>query len=905
MPTIGMGIIARNAEATIRDCLESFLEHIEQCVVVKAGESTDATPQILDELKLKYPDKLELYDFEWIDDFSAARNFCFSKLKTDWLLWCDADDILYQAEKLHKLVDEAHAEVGAIWFSYHYAVDEFGNPTTIYERERLLRAKFGWVWQSRIHETVSPLQPCKYVRSDDVIYIHRHTAGEGRSERNFRILNIMHKENPEDKRIWLYLGHQNFAAGFWAKASEWYLKFGTDLGAIPLERFQSLCYCSKAMRNMQDKQAIDVALMAVELFPEYKDGYLELAHSYLTFGLYDKAIHFAKISDNKELIRQPPPLIFINPLEYTFNKYALLSECYLKKGDLKTARNWTSEAYKVRPSPDVKNNIDYIDQLVLRDRITESIKVLAVHLLDNKELVKLPSLLASTPYWFRDTVEYGQLTKSIRHYTSGIIDKPDIVETEGNSAIVNIANVVNPEKLMAELDEKYQKVTVVCPMPSPQSQQVNTFSQRDIEELIVSKEGRHIINLRREPTRLWFEYDRKPKDDQKAISMRFYVGQGLEFWSPETIAKNGCGGSETAVAMMAQELAKLNCDSIVYAMDNQVWNGVIYRNFRDYNPEAVQCHLFISSRVPELFQDNILAKQKWLWAHDIHFWDRLTPEIAERIDVIIALTHWHAEHLKRAYPFLKDCSIIDLDDHDKTYDDLWTPNIFYPDGTITNLPKLVILGDAIDVKRFRNIRERRILHRFVWCSSPDRGLEELLQMWGSIKKGLPDAELKIFYGWDYFDKSLYIPVQREFKERIKQLIQQDGVEWCGRIGQVQIVRELMKADCMVYPPHAFRETYGIAFLEAQAAGCLVFYRQNGALGETVGDRGVPIPIEAKQDEVVQIILEALSQREECGRIRWRAKRYGLQRTWAKQAEKLLNLYWELENEQNNGNQGNK
>ncbi len=143
METIGVGIIARNAGKTVKACIQSFAEHVDQIVVVLAGESTDNTKA---EVQAASP-KVEIFEIPWVDDFSAARNFSFSRLNTDWVLWVDADDEVYQAENLRKLIAEAIPEVGCLWFPYHYAIDEFGNVCTIYERERLLRAKSQWIWQ--------------------------------------------------------------------------------------------------------------------------------------------------------------------------------------------------------------------------------------------------------------------------------------------------------------------------------------------------------------------------------------------------------------------------------------------------------------------------------------------------------------------------------------------------------------------------------------------------------------------------------------------------------------------------------------------------------------------------------------------------------------------------------------
>jgi glycosyltransferase involved in cell wall biosynthesis len=890
METIGVAIICRNSEATIKDCVESFIDHVDQVVIVKAGESTDKTAEILDRLKSAYPDKIELFDFVWIDDFSAARNFSFSKLKTSWALWVDSDDVIYQPENLRKLAASAQPEVGGIWFPYHYAIDEFGNPTTIYERERLLRTSCGWIWRSRIHETVSPLRKCAYVRTSDVMIRHQHGAGGNRSERNFRILELMAKEDPTDKRVWLYLGHQNFAAGFWAKSAEWYLKFGTDTGAIALERFQALCYCSKALRNMSDTQAIEVANMAVMLMPNLKDGYLEMAHSYLTFKDWDKAILYAQLSDVKGLMVEPPAMIFINPLEYTFNRYALLSEAHLRKGEIALARDFMNQAYAVRPTADVKNNIEMLEGMLRRERVQDGIRALSVELINTKEEARLEALLGVCPWWYREVPEYQQIRNGVAQRLKEVKDDPQIAVGENKSVTVNLGNSLSPHKLLETLDKDFDRVTVIAPLPNQEGRQVAVYPKCEVETLLMSSPGRSIINLRQEPTRIVAEYDhRKPPAD--SLVVRMYLGQGLEYWSPKTIAEVGCGGSETSAALLCKALAAKGNQPILYAMDDQIWDRVLYR--REFNPGP--CHLFIASRIPEILNEDIQARQKWLWVHDIHCWDRLTPEIAERIDCIVALSHWHVGHLKRTYPWLADAEVIDMDDQDPTYEDNFNPHTFKGEKP-ARLPKIAIIGDAIDTDRFRGFHEDKIDHSFIWCSSPDRGLEELLAMWPLILDKWPDATLRIFYGWDYFNSSLHIPAQREFKERIRRWIEQKGVKWCGRIGQDMLAHELKKAQILLYPPpHEFRETYGITFIEAQAARVLCFYRKNGALGETIGDRGIPLDLDMKPQEVVAKIINTVENRMACDIIKSRAKKYGMTRDWNVQADKFLALYRRLTN----------
>jgi len=889
MQTVGMAFIARNVEKTIKDCIESFIEHVDECAVVLAGESTDRTEAIIDELIKKYK-HLHKHHFKWVEDFSAARNYSFGKIHTDWAFWVDADDTIKGAEHLREWANGLEEEVGAVWFPYDYAQDEFGNTITLYERERLLRMKYCWVWSGRLHETVSPIYECKYVRNNNVVVMHNHLAGASRHDRNMSLLKIMLEENPEDKRIWLYLGHQNYAAMNWMEGAKWFLRFGQDKGAVPLERYQALCYASKALRTMEDyPQSLDVAMAAVTIYPDYKDAYIEAAHSYMMMKENDKAIHFAQLADNKELMREPPSIIFVNPTDYTFRRCAIISECYEQKGDLEKAHEWALKSYGYVPHPALQQNITNLRARILREKITEGIRMLAVELVDSRESIKLKQLREATPSWFRETPDYLQLLQGVKNFAyekdgTEVLSKPDIVEN-GEECIVNLRIAYGISNLLKQLDEKYKKVTIISPSPNARTDQFNALSQVDMEHLMIEGD-RHIINLRQEMSRVWCEYDQQKPT---GLFVKFYVGQGLEHWNPQTIRVKGCGGSETAVAKVSAVLAEEGHSPVVYAMDNQIWDGVMYRSHEKFtNPE---CDWFISSRIPDIFNSEFKAGQKWLWVHDIHCWDRLTPDNAAEIDVIIALSHWHADHLKRAYPFLAGAEVIDLDDQDKTYEDEWTPHVFHKDEEAIKLPKIAIIGNGIDTERFENISREKIPHSFIWMSSPDRGLEELLGLWGLLREKLPDATLKIFYGWDYFDKSLHIPEQREFKERIRTLIQQPGVQWCDRIGQAELAIELGKTEALVYPPpHQFRETYGIAFLEAQAAGTLVFYRQNGALGETIGNRGVPLAMDLTPPQIVDIIYRTLDNKVLCARLKKKGMSYAMKRTWKIQALKMLRLY---------------
>ena len=78
MITISVCMIVKNEEAQLAACLDSLKPIADEIIVVDTG-SSDSTKEIA----ARYTDRI--YDFPWIDDFAAARNFAFSKAKMEYI----------------------------------------------------------------------------------------------------------------------------------------------------------------------------------------------------------------------------------------------------------------------------------------------------------------------------------------------------------------------------------------------------------------------------------------------------------------------------------------------------------------------------------------------------------------------------------------------------------------------------------------------------------------------------------------------------------------------------------------------------------------------------------------------------------------------------------------------------
>ena len=85
-------MIVKNEENVLARCLDSVKEIADEIVIVDTG-STDHTKEIVG----RFTGKID--DFQWIDDFSAARNYAFSLATQEFILWLDADDFFAERDR--------------------------------------------------------------------------------------------------------------------------------------------------------------------------------------------------------------------------------------------------------------------------------------------------------------------------------------------------------------------------------------------------------------------------------------------------------------------------------------------------------------------------------------------------------------------------------------------------------------------------------------------------------------------------------------------------------------------------------------------------------------------------------------------------------------------------------------
>jgi len=177
MATISLCMIVKNEERVLKRCLDSIYDLVDEIVIVDTG-SSDATKQIASE----YTDKV--FDFEWINDFSAARNYSFSKCSMDYIYVADADEYLDEANRFQfkVLKDNIYPEIEIVQMMYETLTHDTVLNVFREYRPKLFKRLREFNWINPIHETVR-LDPLVF--DSDIVVTHEPESNH--AKRDFSI----------------------------------------------------------------------------------------------------------------------------------------------------------------------------------------------------------------------------------------------------------------------------------------------------------------------------------------------------------------------------------------------------------------------------------------------------------------------------------------------------------------------------------------------------------------------------------------------------------------------------------------------------------------------------------------------------------------------------------------------
>lgn len=347
MMTISLCMIVRNEEETLPRCLDSVGDVVDEIIIVDTG-STDGTKAAA----AAYTQKI--FDFPWIQDFSAARNFAFDQATMEYQLWLDADDILppQEREKLRRLKETLDSGVDLVTMKYQTHFDEAGNPILISTRERLVKRSKGYRWQDPIHEYM-PMSG--NILHSDIVVVHQKPPTDTVSTRNLLIYESIEYKDPLTPRQEYYFARELMDHGQHAKALYYFGRF-LDGGRGWSEDCIAACYamarCHRALGRRED--ALPVLLRSFTYGSPRAEICSQVGYHYQARREFAAALEWFKFAAG---LAVPDTMGFFLNRYWHYVPNLEAGVCCYHLGDI-TQANWFNEqAAKDRPQdPAVLNN---------------------------------------------------------------------------------------------------------------------------------------------------------------------------------------------------------------------------------------------------------------------------------------------------------------------------------------------------------------------------------------------------------------------------------------------------------------------------------------------------------------------------------------------------------------------
>ena len=351
----------------------------------------------------------------------------------------------------------------------------------------------------------------------------------------------------------------------------------------------------------------------------------------------------------------------------------------------------------------------------------------------------------------------------------------------------------------------------------------------------------------------------------KSKNILVYTGFAPFKWNYTFSLSNALGGSETAIACLTKNFPDNYTVYVTGDVEEEKVDNITYINLNNLKDliNKTPFHSVIVSRYLNFYElySNFSAYQTFIWAHDISLYsygtnlsvENILTKWEAKITGCICQTEWHKNLFLSSYPQLKDKI-----------------------GIINN-------GINVDIFNSKDLNQvRKTTNRFIYTSCSERGLYKLVQLWESILKQLPDAELAIS-SYNNFPKS------EEDNKIIEIINKTPSIKHFGKLNRIQLYNLMSTAEYWLYPSY-FQETSCITSLELLASEVICLYYPVAGLVNTVGEYGVQI---LEGNEIDTLLNLSVKKKME---LKKKGKEYALSCSWQNRATEWSNILFSKESE---------
>lgn len=289
---LSVGMIVKNEETRLEKCLSALVPVLSavggELVIADTG-STDSTVEIA----RKYTDRV--FHFDWVKDFSAARNFTLEMSRGEWFMFIDADEVLIDGQELVQFFTsgEYRKYNSASYIQRNYS-DSAMKEYSDYTVHRIVRVTPRTHFVNPVHEVIEPFEaPTKQLSTAVAHSGYIYSSEQQKLDKFHRntelLLKRFNTESDPSPLLYLQLG-QSFALYDEERALE-YFKAGIeksrltgDASFFPLYNETAVHYYRKKEWNMTAQVCRDYFRDRQGSFPAATDcemhGILALALQY-------------------------------------------------------------------------------------------------------------------------------------------------------------------------------------------------------------------------------------------------------------------------------------------------------------------------------------------------------------------------------------------------------------------------------------------------------------------------------------------------------------------------------------------------------------------------------------------------------------------------------------------------
>lgn len=294
--SISICIITKNESSLLKQCLECLTPYAKggghEILVVDTG-STDDT------LEMCKAFTNSIYEFPWINDFSAARNFAAKHAAHDWILCIDSDEFItsWNEQNLQVQIAKYPKAIGGFLriSTCGFGPNQYDSNDKVY---RMYNRKY-FHFESPIHEQLEPFNsglghPCFMldIKADHFSYSGSPEKLMAKSERNIRLLKEELQKKPHDPYLLFQLGQSYYMIEDFETALHYYdLGLAEDVDPrLDYVNTMVVSYGYALLNLKQYKKALDLEGI-YDTFGNRADFVFLMGMVYLNNGLFEDAVN--------------------------------------------------------------------------------------------------------------------------------------------------------------------------------------------------------------------------------------------------------------------------------------------------------------------------------------------------------------------------------------------------------------------------------------------------------------------------------------------------------------------------------------------------------------------------------------------------------------------------------------